>query len=103
MSKSGDRVELISTDDPYTRLRPGARGTVGHVDDLGTVHVNWDDGSRLGLVEERGDRWRVVEEVPADPKVAARYFAEHGTNGSIQDARPVRPKGWPNYPEEVQP
>jgi hypothetical protein len=46
----GDRVELIRTADPYTRLQPGARGTVEDVDELGTIHVAWQDGSTLGLV-----------------------------------------------------
>jgi hypothetical protein len=57
----GDRVELVWTDDPYTDLKPGARGRVRLVDDMGTVHVDWDSGSTLGLVNGH-DRWRVVEE-----------------------------------------
>lgn len=52
----GDRVRLVCTDDPHTRLEPGALGIVTFVDDMGTVHVDWDDGSRLGMVEEAGDR-----------------------------------------------
>ena len=35
---------------PYSRLKPGNEGTVFHVDDAGTVHVNWDCGSTLGMV-----------------------------------------------------
>ena len=31
-------------------LKPGDEGTVFHVDDAGTVHVNWDCGSTLGMV-----------------------------------------------------
>jgi hypothetical protein len=54
--KPGDRVRLIHCTDPYTQLQPGLEGTVSLVDALGTVHVNWDDGSRLGIVEEAGDR-----------------------------------------------
>jgi hypothetical protein len=29
----GDRVELVATTDPYTRLRPGDRGTIAHITD----------------------------------------------------------------------
>ena len=36
--------------DPYTDLQPGTVGTVGFVDDSGTVHVNWDSGHTLGMV-----------------------------------------------------
>ena len=46
----GCRVELVSMNDPYSRLRPGDKGTVLFVDDIGTVHVSWDCGSSLGVV-----------------------------------------------------
>ena len=46
----GCRVELISMDDPYGKLKPGDRGTVHTVDDTGTVFVRWDNGSGLGVV-----------------------------------------------------
>lgn len=46
----GARVELVSMDDPYSRLVPGDKGTVTCVDDIGTIHVSWDCGSSLGVV-----------------------------------------------------
>ncbi|OKL46997.1 hypothetical protein BSR28_06145 [Boudabousia liubingyangii] len=46
----GRRIRLDDTSDPYTSLTPGAEGTINNVDDLGTIHVNWDNGSTLGLV-----------------------------------------------------
>lgn len=47
----GTRVELIKMNDPYnTKLVPGCQGTVRCVDDIGTIHVEWDCGSRLGVV-----------------------------------------------------
>lgn len=45
----GTRVELISMNDPYTKLKPGDRGTVTMVDSIGTVFVKWDCGSGLGI------------------------------------------------------
>ena len=45
----GTRVSLISMDAAYSTLKPGDRGTVVHVDDIGTVHCHWDNGSGLGL------------------------------------------------------
>ncbi len=45
----GTRVELVSMDDPYTRLKPGDKGEVAMIDDIGTIHVNWDCGSSLGV------------------------------------------------------
>lgn len=46
----GTRVVLVKMNDPYTKLEPGTRGTVIGVDDIGTIHVNWDSGSSLGVV-----------------------------------------------------
>lgn len=47
---AGTRVMLIRMNDPYTNLQQGDRGTVTMVDDIGTIHVNWDRGSTLGVV-----------------------------------------------------
>ena len=46
----GTRVALVKMDDPHTKLKPGDEGTVCFVDDMGTVHINWDCGSTLGAV-----------------------------------------------------
>ena len=45
---AGTRVALVSMDDPYTKLQPGDQGTVIAVDDMGTVHIQWSNGSTLG-------------------------------------------------------
>ncbi len=50
MYPKGCRVKLSSMDDPYTQLKPGDTGTVCFTDDAGTVFVNWDSGSGLGIV-----------------------------------------------------
>lgn len=52
----GCRVRLIRTSDQYTSLRCGDEGIVDFVDDMGTVHVKWDNGSSLGLIP-REDSW----------------------------------------------
>ena len=58
---AGTRVMLIAMDDPYSTLRHGDKGTVRVVDDIGTIHVNWDCGSRLGLVYP-DDSFEVISE-----------------------------------------
>lgn len=45
----GTRVKLIKMNDPYTKIEPGTLGTVTGVDDIGTIHINWDCGSSLGI------------------------------------------------------
>ena len=57
--KPGTRVELIRMDDPFTKLKPGDLGTASDVDDIGTISVQWDCGSCLGVVCE--DSCRVIE------------------------------------------
>ncbi len=47
---AGTRVELVRMYDPYTKLKSGDRGSVSFIDDTGTVFVDWDSGSRLGVV-----------------------------------------------------
>ncbi len=54
----GCRLRLISCADPHTRLQPGTCGLVTFVDDLNTVHISWDDGTRLGLIPNV-DRWEL--------------------------------------------
>jgi len=60
---AGTRVELISMDDPSSSLKPGDRGTVAFVDDIGTVAVTWDNGSHLGLAYG-ADQFKTVTEGP---------------------------------------
>lgn len=46
----GTRVQLAHMDDPYCPIPSGTRGTIRFIDDIGTVFVDWDNGSTLGLV-----------------------------------------------------
>lgn len=45
----GTRVLLIQMDDDRNPVEPNTRGTVNHVDDLGTIHMNWDNGRTLAI------------------------------------------------------
>ncbi len=47
---SGTKVVLDEMNDPYTKMPTGLKGEVSHVDDIGTVHVKWENGSSLGVV-----------------------------------------------------
>ena len=46
---AGCTVELIQMNDEYAPP-VGTRGKVICVDDIGTIHVDWDSGSSLGIV-----------------------------------------------------
>lgn len=57
----GRRVRLIYTDDEITRVQPGDEGTVTGVDGRGTMFVDWDRGSGLGLIPGL-DEWEFIDE-----------------------------------------
>ena len=54
----GCRVELVRMDDPQAPPI-GTLGTVIGVDDVGTIHVNWDNGSGLGVAFGEDDCRRI--------------------------------------------
>jgi hypothetical protein len=62
-TNAGRRVELVSTPDHHTNLKPGDQGVVvwerfdGYSN---TVAVDWDSGSSLTLIEGT-DRYKFVE------------------------------------------
>lgn len=46
----GTRIELLSTMDDMQGIEKGTKGTVIGVDDIGTIHMKWDNGRGLGLI-----------------------------------------------------
>jgi len=57
----GKRVRLIQMKDEFTTLQPGDEGTIDFIDDAGTLHVAWDEGSTLGLIPEE-DEWEWIDD-----------------------------------------
>jgi hypothetical protein len=62
----GKRVRLDACTDIHTKLQHGDEGVVMDVDDIGTVHVLWDNGSILGLLTDEGDAFSIVEQETDD-------------------------------------
>ncbi len=64
-AKVGDRIRLTVMSDEWPDLKPGALGTVRMIDDLKTVHVDWDNGLKLGLIPNV-DEYEVLFHDPAE-------------------------------------
>ena len=58
----GTRLQLIFMSDPFAPIDSGEKGTVRCVDDMGTIHMHWDNGRTLGLIYGE-DSFRKIEEV----------------------------------------
>lgn len=61
----GDRIQMVECNDPYAPVLPGAKGTVGHIDDAGTLHMRWDDGRTLGVCLEEDS----VRKIPPEQEM----------------------------------
>ena len=56
----GTNVRLFSmTGEP--QMQEGLMGTVRFVDDIGSIHVNWENGSTLALIPDEDD-FEIVRE-----------------------------------------
>lgn len=63
----GCRIELLEMNDPYAPIQSGTRGTVAYVDDMGTLHMHWDNGRTLGVIPgEDSFRKLTPEEIEAE-------------------------------------
>ena len=51
----GTRIVLNSMGDDQRPIESGTRGTVKVVDDIGTVHCEFDNGRNLGLIDGEDD------------------------------------------------
>lgn len=55
----GTVIRLFSMKDEQS-VPPQTLGTVDHVDDIGTIHMRWENGSGLGLIEGE-DQFEILE------------------------------------------
>lgn len=55
----GTKIQLISMRDEKYPILPGTIGEVTHIDDLGSIHMKWQNGSSLAIIPEV-DSFRVA-------------------------------------------
>lgn len=58
----GMKIQLISMRDEKYPILPGTIGEVTHIDDLGSIHMKWQNGSSLALIPEVDSFKAVVAE-----------------------------------------
>ena len=57
---AGTRIKLIKMNDPWNPVEPGTEGTVQLVDDIGQIHMKWDNGRTLALVPGQ-DEFKIIK------------------------------------------
>ena len=62
----GTRIELDFMGDDPRPIAPGTKGTVRIVDDMGTVHCDFDNGRRLGLIPGEDSFQAITERTRSD-------------------------------------
>ena len=54
----GKRIKCVEMKDEHP-VPSGTLGTIKGVDDIGTIHIDWDNGSSLGIVPSE-DRYELL-------------------------------------------
>ncbi len=57
---TGKRIKLISMNNDPHPVPSNTEGTIRHVDGIGQIHVNWDNGGTLAVVPEI-DEYEILE------------------------------------------
>ncbi len=75
------KIELISMEDNQA-VPSGTNGVVDFVDDMGTIHVTWENGSSLGLIVGV-DQFKVIDLAPTLEEKNKPVAPIIGANGNV--------------------
>lgn len=59
---SGTKIKLLETLDDSQPIESGTIGKVDHVDDMGTIHMIWDNGRTLGIIPNE-DKFEIISSI----------------------------------------
>ncbi|MCM1285701.1 MAG: DUF4314 domain-containing protein [Acetobacter sp.] len=82
----GTRIELLSMNDSQA-VPPGTRGTVDYVDDLGSIHMNWDNGRTLAICPQEDNFRKLTEQELEDENNA--ICVEETSDELLESAGPT--------------
>lgn len=68
----GTKLQLISMRNETYPVLPGTVGEVTHIDDAGSIHMRWENGSSLALIPEI-DSFQTVSEAKNKAKPPPLY------------------------------
>lgn len=109
----GCRVELIKMNDPYREMPPGLQGVVTGIDDSGSIHVQWQNGSSLAVIFGEDECRKIGEGEVTVGELLRRYVSRRKeflfmtpsgyVDLTAQEAEKVlagemKPKGHPGNP-----
>lgn len=80
----GTRIELLSMNDSQA-VPSGTRGTVDYVDDLGSIHMKWDNGRTLAICPQE-DSFRKLTEQELEEENSA-ICVEETTDDMVEGSR----------------
>lgn len=82
---AGTRIQLLFTMNDMQGVEEGTKGTVTHVDDIGTVHMRWDNGRGLGLIPGE-DNFKILSRQDEEVKESENHSKEQakGMGGMSQ-------------------
>lgn len=110
----GCRVELVKMDDPYREMPPGLQGVVTGVDDSGSIHVDWQNGSSLAVIFGEDHAVKIEDGEVTVGELLRRYVSRRKefhfmtpsgyVDLTAQEAEKIlagemKPKGHPGNPE----
>ena len=110
----GCRVELVKMDDPYRKMPPGLQGVVTGIDDSGSIHVDWQNGSSLAVIFGEDHAVKIEDGEVTVGELLRRYVSRRKefhfmtpsgyVDLTAQDAEKIlagemKPKGHPGNPE----
>ena len=58
---AGTKIRLNHMDDPYAPIPDGTVGEVQYIDDAGNIHMVWENGRALSLIEG-ADSFTIIKE-----------------------------------------
>ena len=94
----GNRVEMVKMADDPAPIEPGEKGTVNHIDDIGQIHVDWDNGRRLAIVPEV-DQFKLITEKKSNKEESSHseyqtYFKDKLKEFEVKSPKELTKKQW---------